>query len=59
MTLFTSFLIILSFPAITIALIEIMMDRLFGTNFFEVSNGGCRSSGSTSSGSSATRRSTS
>jgi len=40
MTLFTSFLIILSFPAITIALVEIMMDRLFGTNFFEVSNGG-------------------
>jgi cytochrome c oxidase subunit 1 len=40
MTLFTSFLIVLSFPAITIALIEIMMDRLFGTNFFEVSNGG-------------------
>jgi cytochrome c oxidase subunit 1 len=40
MTLVTSFLIILSFPAITIALVEIMMDRLFGTNFFEVSNGG-------------------
>jgi len=40
MTLFTSFLVVLSFPAITIALIEIMMDRLFGTNFFEVSNGG-------------------
>jgi cytochrome c oxidase subunit 1 len=40
MTLFTSFLIILSFPAITIALVEIMMDRLFGTNFFEVSSGG-------------------
>jgi cytochrome c oxidase subunit 1 len=40
MTLFTSFLIVLSFPAITIALVEIMMDRLFGTNFFEVSNGG-------------------
>ena len=40
MTLFTSFLIILSFPAITIALIELMMDRLFGTNFFEVSSGG-------------------
>jgi cytochrome c oxidase subunit 1 len=40
MTLFTSFLIILSFPAITIALVELMMDRLFGTNFFEVSNGG-------------------
>jgi len=40
MALFTSFLLILSFPAITIALVELMMDRLFGTNFFEVSNGG-------------------
>jgi cytochrome c oxidase subunit 1 len=40
MTLVTSFLIILSFPAITIALVELMMDRLFGTNFFEVSGGG-------------------
>jgi cytochrome c oxidase subunit I len=40
MTLFTSFLIILSFPAITIALVEVMMDRNFGTNFFEVSGGG-------------------
>ncbi len=40
MTLITSFLIILSFPAITIALVELLMDRTFGTNFFEVSNGG-------------------
>lgn len=40
MTLVTSFLIILSFPAITIALVELMMDRSFGTTFFEVSNGG-------------------
>ena len=40
MTLITSFLIILSFPAITIALVEVMFDRQFGTNFFEVSNGG-------------------
>ncbi len=40
MTLITSFLIVLSFPAITIALVELMMDRNFGTNFFEVSNGG-------------------
>jgi cytochrome c oxidase subunit 1 len=40
MTLVTSFLIVLSFPAITIALIEVMMDRLFDTNFFEVSHGG-------------------
>lgn len=40
MTLFTAFLIILSFPAITIALVELMMDRSFGTGFFEVSKGG-------------------
>jgi cytochrome c oxidase subunit 1 len=40
MTLITAFLIILSFPAITIALVELMFDRSFGTNFFEVSNGG-------------------
>jgi cytochrome c oxidase subunit 1 len=40
MTLVTAFLIILAFPAITIALVELMMDRLFHTNFFEVSNGG-------------------
>jgi cytochrome c oxidase subunit 1 len=40
MTLFTAFLIILSFPAITIALVEVMMDRNFGTLFFEVSGGG-------------------
>jgi len=40
MTLFTSFLIVLSFPFITIALVEVMMDRNFGTNFFEVSGGG-------------------
>ncbi|HSY53510.1 MAG TPA: cbb3-type cytochrome c oxidase subunit I, partial [Opitutaceae bacterium] len=40
MTLFTAFLIVLAFPAITIALVELMMDRLFKTNFFEVSNGG-------------------
>jgi len=40
MTLITAFLIILSFPAITIALVELMMDRMFGTNFFEISQGG-------------------
>ena len=40
MTLITAFLLILSFPAITIALVEVMMDRQFGTNFFEVSGGG-------------------
>ena len=40
MTLFTAFLIILSFPAITIALVELMMDRSFNTNFFEAAAGG-------------------
>lgn len=40
MTLVTSFLIVLAFPAITIALVELMMDRQFGTNFYEVSAGG-------------------
>jgi len=40
MTLITAFLIVLSFPAITIALVELMMDRQFSTNFFEVSGGG-------------------
>jgi cytochrome c oxidase subunit 1 len=40
MTLFTSFLLILALPAIAIALIEVMFDRHFGTNFFEASNGG-------------------
>ncbi len=40
MTLVTSFLIILAFPAITIALVQVMMDRNFQTNFFEVSGGG-------------------
>ncbi len=40
MTLVTSFLIILAFPVITVALIFLMFDRLTGTNFFVVSNGG-------------------
>ena len=40
MTLVTSFLIILAFPAITIALAELLFDRMGGTNFFEVAKGG-------------------
>ena len=40
MTLVTGFLLILAFPAITIALVEVMFDRHFGTAFFEVSKGG-------------------
>ncbi|MBI2516637.1 MAG: cytochrome c oxidase subunit I [Opitutae bacterium] len=40
MALVTSFLLVLALPAIAIALVEVMFDRNFGTNFFEVSNGG-------------------
>jgi cytochrome c oxidase subunit I len=40
MTLVTSFLLILALPAIAIALVQVLFDRHFGTNFFEVSNGG-------------------
>ena len=39
MTLVTSFLLILAFPVITVALIELLFDRLFGTNFFVTSAG--------------------
>jgi cytochrome c oxidase subunit 1 len=40
MTLVTAFLIILAFPAITVALIQLMFDRQFGANFFNPTNGG-------------------
>ncbi len=40
MTLVTSFLIILAFPVITVGLIELLLDRSFGTNFFLPSGGG-------------------
>jgi len=40
MTLLTAILIVLAFPVITVALIELMFDRTFGTNFFVVSAGG-------------------
>jgi cytochrome c oxidase subunit I len=40
MTLVTSFLVIFAFPALTIALLELMFDRMFGTHFFRVSEGG-------------------
>jgi|GEM_PF-27265 len=40
MTLFTALMVILSFPAITICLVELTFDRLFDTNFFEASAGG-------------------
>ena len=34
MTLITSFLLVLAFPVITVALIELMFDRFYGSNFF-------------------------
>lgn len=40
MTLITSFLIILAFPAITIALVQLMFDRQFDTAFFDPEMGG-------------------
>lgn len=40
MTLVTNFLIVLAFPAITIALVELMFDRTYGTNFFNPGKGG-------------------
>jgi cytochrome c oxidase subunit 1 len=40
MALITSFLLVLALPAIAIALVEVMFDRHFGTNFFEAANGG-------------------
>src|SRR5664280_148361 len=40
MALITSFLLIMALPSIAIALMEVIFDRHFGTNFFEVSNGG-------------------
>lgn len=40
MTFVTAFLIILSFPAITVALFQLMFDRQFGTHFFNAEMGG-------------------
>jgi len=40
MTLITSLLLILAFPVITVGLIELVMDRNFGTHFFVPSGGG-------------------
>ena len=40
MTLVTSFLIVFAMPVITVALFELLFDRLFDANFFNVENGG-------------------
>ncbi|MCH8309087.1 MAG: cytochrome c oxidase subunit I [Chloroflexi bacterium] len=39
MTLLTSILLVLAFPVITVALIELLFDRTFGMNFFSVAAG--------------------
>jgi cytochrome c oxidase subunit 1 len=39
-TLITNILIVLAFPVITVALIELMFDRFFGTSFFSPTGGG-------------------
>src|SRR5579859_6329999 len=39
MTLVTTFLMILAFPVLTAALVELMFDRFFGTHFFDPSAG--------------------
>ena len=40
MTFITNILIVLAFPVITVALIELYFDRSFGMNFFNVAKGG-------------------
>ncbi|MDA1188378.1 MAG: cytochrome c oxidase subunit I [Chloroflexi bacterium] len=40
MTFITAILLVLAFPVITVALIELMFDRAFGMNFFNVAAGG-------------------
>ncbi|MEZ4629392.1 MAG: cytochrome c oxidase subunit I [Deinococcales bacterium] len=40
MTLVVQFIVIFAFPVITIALVELMMDRKFGTGFFNPNMGG-------------------
>ena len=39
MTLLTAILLVLAFPVITVALIELLFDRTFGMNFFNVTAG--------------------
>lgn len=54
-----AFLIIFAMPAVMLGSTLLILDRLLDTHFFNQAEGATRCSGSTSSGSSATRRSTS
>jgi cytochrome c oxidase subunit 1 len=40
MTLVTSFILVIAFPIITVGLVLLMFDRLFGTSFFNPAGGG-------------------
>ena len=40
--LITNFIIVFAFPVLTVALALMTMDRLFGTHFFTMANGGMR-----------------
>jgi cytochrome c oxidase subunit 1 len=40
MTLVTQFIVVTAFPVITVALVFLMFDRTFGTNFYSVAAGG-------------------
>jgi cytochrome c oxidase subunit 1 len=40
MTLVTQFIVVTAFPVITVALVFLMFDRFFGTNFYSVAAGG-------------------
>jgi cytochrome c oxidase subunit 1 len=40
MTLVTQFIVVTAFPVITVALVFLMFDRTFGTNFYQVAAGG-------------------
>ena len=57
--LWTSVQILLAIPPLTAGLVMVLLDRQLGAHFFDVQNGGSAFCGSTCSGSSATRRSTS
>ena len=57
--LWTSVQMLLAIPPLTAALIMVLFDRQLGAHFFDTQQGGRPTCGSTCSGSSATRRSTS
>jgi cytochrome c oxidase subunit 1 len=40
MTLVTQFIVVTAFPVITVALVFLLFDRMFGTNFYSVAAGG-------------------